>query len=130
MDCYETVWRFPNTEKARWLKGLLREAGHANFVLSGPWTPDGAPPGRFGSLLDSYELLLDAAGSELALRLGPVERRVTSSDMLRRAVPLPVAQRFADDLSTHALWGSIRRSLTVEERKLSEHRPPPTPTAH
>ncbi len=129
MDCYETVWRFPNTEKARWLKGLLKEAGHGNFVLSGPWTPDGISPGIFNSALDNYELLLDSGGTELMLRLGPVERRVISSNMLRRSVPAPVAQRFADDLSSHALWGSIRRALTLDESQAGRQRPPPTPTA-
>jgi len=127
VDTYETICRFTSTEKARWLKGLLQEAGHQNFVLSGPWTPDGHPPGKFGSALDTYELLLDSHGQELAVRLGPTERRVLSSSMLRRTVPTPVAERFASDLSTHALWVSIRRALTIDEAA-PQFRPPPTPS--
>jgi hypothetical protein len=127
VDCYETIVRFLSTEKARWLKGLLQEAGHHNFVLSGPWTPDGNIPGKFGSALDNYELLLDSSGEELAVRLGPTERRVHSSGMLRRTVPAPVAERFADDLSTHALWSSIRRALTIDDTQ-ARFRPPPTPS--
>ncbi len=127
VDCYETIVRFLSTEKARWLKGLLQEAGHHNFVLSGPWTPDGNTPGRFGSALDNYELLLDSSGSDLTVRLGPTERRIVSANMLRRTVPTPVAERFADDLTTHALWSSIRRSLSVDDTQ-ARFRPPPTPT--
>ena len=127
MDCYEAIWRFTGSEKARWLRGLLKEAGHGNFVLSGPWTPDGRPPGTFGSALDNYELLLDASGDGLSLRLGPVERRVLSGQMLRRTVPVPVAEQFAQDLSTHALYGSIRRALVIDESKLAASAPPATP---
>jgi hypothetical protein len=127
VDSYETIVRFLATEKARWLKGLLQEAGHHNFVLSGPWSPDGNVPGRFGSALDNYELLLDASGSDLMVRLGPMERKVLSSTMLRRTVPAPVADRFANDLTTHALWSSIRRALTVDDTQ-ARFRPPPTPT--
>lgn len=126
VDCYETIVRFLSTEKARWLKGLLQEAGHHNFVLSGPWTPDGNTPGRFGSALDNYELLLDASGTDLLVRVGPAERRVVSAAMLRRSIPTPVAERFADDLSTNALWGSIRRALTIDDSV--RFRPPPTPS--
>ncbi len=127
MDCYETIVRFLATEKARWLRGLLQEAGHHNFVLSGPWTPDGNVPGRFGSALDNYELLLDASGEQLTVRLGPTEHRVQTASTLRRTVPTPVAERFADDLTTHALWGSIRRALTIDDSQ-PRFRPPPTPT--
>ncbi|MFT3839402.1 MAG: hypothetical protein QM723_20635 [Myxococcaceae bacterium] len=105
---------------------MLQEAGHHNFVLSGPWTPDGNAPGKFGSALDNYELLLDASGADLSIRLGPMERRVVSATMLRRTIPTPVAERFADDLSTNALWGSIRRALTIDDPV--RFRPPPTPS--
>ena len=48
--------------------------------------------------------------------------------MLRRTVPAKVAERFADDLTTHALWGSIRRALTIDDSQQARYRPPPTPS--
>lgn len=127
-DCYETIWRFPASEKGAWLRGLLKETGHGNFVLSGPWTSDGNPIGRFANPLDSFHLLLKSDGPALVLRVSALDQTLSDRENVERLVPLPVAQKFAEDLRSEALWATLRRSLQVEQLPPPSRPPPPTPT--
>jgi hypothetical protein len=111
--CYDTIWRFTSSEKGRWLLGLLKEAGHQNFVLSGPWTPSGEVLGRFGSSLDALHLLLDREANTLVVRMDTKEQRVSCREWLERNVPQPVALRFAEDLSSERLWTTVRSALRL-----------------
>lgn len=126
-DCYETIWRFPSSEKGSWLRGLLKETGHGNFVLSGPWSSDGAPVGTFGNPLEAFQLLLRSDGPALVLRARAFEQTLSDRVNVERLVPLPVAQKFADDLRSEALWATLRRSLQVDQIPVAGARPPPTP---
>lgn len=126
-DCYETIWRFPASEKGAWLRGLLKETGHGNFVLSGPWTSDGDPLGRFGNQLECFQLLLKSDGPALVLRARAFEQSLTDRQNVEQLVPLPVAQKFAEDLRSEALWATLRRSLHADQITPIARPPPPTP---
>jgi hypothetical protein len=125
-DCYDTIWRFPTSEKGSWLRGLLKETGHVNFVLSGPWNSSGEPLGVFGNSLEAFHLLLKSDGPSLVLRQRAYEQTLADRQNVERLVPLPVAQKFAEDLRSEALWATLRRSLQVEQIS-PKHAPPPTP---
>lgn len=127
-DCYETIWRFPTSEKGAWLRGLLKETGHGNFVLSGPWSSDGLPIGHFGNQLETFHLLLKSDGPALVLRVHASDQTLTDRQNVERLVPLPVAQKFADDLRSEALWATLRRSLQVDQLPPPSVPPPPTPS--
>lgn len=127
-DCYETIWRFPSSEKGSWLRGLLKETGHVNFVLSGPWSSAGEPVGTFGNSLEAFHLLLKSDGPALVLRQRAYEQTLSDRQNVERLVPLPVAQKFAEDLRSEALWATLRRSLQVDQAGAKQpQRPPPTP---
>jgi hypothetical protein len=113
-DCYDTIWRFPNSEKGAWLRGLLKETGHGNFVLSGPWNASGEPVGVFGNPLEAFHLLLTADGSVLVLRAAAHDKTLADRHTVQLLVPLPVAQRFAEDLGSARLWATLRAALHVE----------------
>ena len=126
-DCYETIWRFPGSEKGSWLRGLLKETGHLNFVLSGPWSSSGEPLGAFGDALEAFHLLLKCNGPGLVLRQRAFEMTLSDRQNVERLVPLPVAQKFAEDLRSEALWATLRKSLQVDQSAGPTSRPPPTP---
>ena len=113
-DCYETIWRFPNSEKGSWLRGLLKETGHGNFVLSGPWNASGEPLGVFGNALEAFHLLLKSDGNTLVLRASARDKSLKDRDTVQLLVPLPVAHRFAEDLGSARLWATLRAALYVE----------------
>jgi hypothetical protein len=113
-DCYETIWRFPNSEKGSWLRGLLKETGHGNFVLSGPWNASGEPVGVFGNALEAFHLLLKSDGAVLVLRASAKDKTLVDRRTVELLVPLPVAQRFAEDLGSARLWATLRAALHVE----------------
>lgn len=125
-DCYETIWRFPSSEKGSWLRGLLKETGHVNFVLSGPWSSSGEPVGVFGNSLEAFHLLLKCDGAALVLRQRALDQNLSDRQNVERLVPLPVAQKFAEDLRSEALWTTVRRSLHVDQAsaKLGPPAPP------
>lgn len=125
-DCYDTIWRFPGSEKGSWLRGLLKEAGHSNFVLSGPWNSSGEPLGVFGNSLEAFHLLLKSEGPSLVLRQRAYEQTLSDRQNVERLVPLPVAQKFAEDLRSESLWATLRRSLQVDPI-VAKGPPPPTP---
>ena len=125
-DCYETILRFPISEKGSWLRGLLKETGHHNFTLSGPWNSSGEPLGVFGDSLEAFHLLLDSDRPALVLRQRAFEQTLCDRNNAERLVPLPVAQKFAEDLRSEALWATLRRSLHVDQPALRAA-PPPTP---
>ncbi len=114
-DCYETIWRFPCSEKGSWLRGLLKETGHQNFVVSGPWSSSGEPLGVFGNSLEAFHLLLKCDGPSLVLRERAFEQTLYDRQNVERLVPLPVAQKFAADLRSEAMWTTLRRSLQVDQ---------------
>ena len=126
-DCYETILRFPASEKGAWLRGLLKETGHGNFVLSGPWTCDGESLGMFGNALDAFHLLLKSDGPALVLRARAYEQSLTDREHAERLVPLAVAQKFAEDLRSEALWATLRRALHTDQMPPASAPPPPTP---
>ena len=126
-DCYETIWRFPNSEKGSWLRGLLKETGHGNFVLSGPWNASGEPVGVFGNSLDALHLILKSDGPLLVLRASAKEQSLTDRTTVERLVPLPVAQRFAEDLSSANLWSTLRGALHIEGAEPKRGEPAATP---
>ncbi len=125
-DCYETIWRFPVSEKGAWLRGLLKETGHVNFVLSGPWNCSGEEVGVFGNSLEAFHLLLKSDGPSLMLRQRAFEQSLSDLQNVERLVPLPVAQKFAEDLSSKALWATLRRSLEIHP-SMVPGLPSPTP---
>ena len=125
-DCYETIWRFPTSEKGAWLRGLLKETGHGNFVLSGPWTSSGDALGTFGNAVDAFHLLLRSDGPALVLRASAREQMLNDRENVERLVPMPVAQKFAEDLRSEALWATLRRSLHTDQVPMAQT-PPPTP---
>lgn len=124
-DCYETIWHFPSSDKGSWLRGLLKETGHRNFVLSGPWSPSGDAIGVFGNALEAYQLLLNSDGSALVLRAAAKEQTLVDRNGVERLIPLPVAQRFAEDLGSTKLWATLRSALHVEGKR--NPLPPVTP---
>ena len=126
-DCYETIWRFPSSEKGSWLRGLLKETGHVNFVLSGPWSSSGEPLGVFGNSLEAFHLLLKSDGPGLVLRQRALDQTLSDRQNVEQLVPLPVAQKFAEDLRSEALWATLRRSLHGDQAAVSRAPPPPTP---
>lgn len=113
-DCYETICRFPSSDKGSWLRGLLKETGHGNFVLSGPWNACGEPVGVFGNSLEAFHLLLKSDGPQLVLRASANDQKLVDRRTVELLVPLPVAQRFAEDLGSARLWGTLRGALYVE----------------
>ncbi len=128
MDNVTTILKFPETPKGSWLRGLLKQAHHENFLVSGPWTSAGRPLGQFSSSLDHYSLLLSASGVALRVRsLGTQEHSITNREELERAAPGPVLKRFAEDLGSEQLWHSVRRALT--EQVSMRPSPPTTPPA-
>lgn len=127
-DCYDTICRFPSSEKGAWLRGLLKETGHGNFVLSGPWNSSGEPVGVFGNPLEAFQLLLTRDGSCLVLRSHAFEQLLSDRTSVERLVPLPVAQKFAHDLRSEALWATLRRSLTPEMATIPNGTPLPPST--
>lgn len=126
-DCYDTILRFPTSEKGAWLRGLLKETGHGNFVLSGPWSSSGEPVGVFGNALEAFHLLLKSDGPSLVLRQRAFEELLSDRQNVERLVPLPVAQKFAEDLRSEALWATLRRSLQVSSATIKRKLPPPSP---
>lgn len=126
-DCYDTIWRFPSSEKGSWLRGLLKETGHMNFVLSGPWNSSGEAVGVFGNPLEAFHLLLRSDGPSLVLRQRAFEQTLSDRQTVEQVVPLPVAQKFAEDLRSEALWATLRRSLQVDAVVAAKPPPPPTP---
>ncbi len=125
-DCYETICRFPTSEKGSWLRGLLKETGHGNFVLSGPWNASGEPVGVFGNALEAFHLLLKSDVAVLVLRASASDRVLSDRRSIETLVPLPVAQRFAEDLGSARLWATLRAALHVEGVP-SQFSPPITP---
>ncbi|MBX7100863.1 MAG: hypothetical protein K1X89_24325 [Myxococcaceae bacterium] len=115
MDSYDLIVRFPTSEQGRWLRGLLKNAGHASFRISGPWTHEGTKPGSFSDPLRTFSLFLVLDGSPLAVEFEGQQRRVTDRDALQRLMPLPVAQQVASDLGGTKVLSSVRKAL--EETK-------------
>lgn len=111
VDCYDTIWRFPNSDKGAWLRGLLKETGHRNFVLSGPWSACGEPVGVFGNSMEAFHLVLNSDGPNLVLRAAAHDQNLSDRSGVERLVPLPVAQRFAEDLKSTQVWDTLKRSL-------------------
>ena len=125
-DCYEKIWRFPNSEKGAWLRGLLKETGHGNFVLSGPWNASGEPVGVFGNSLEAFHLLLKSDGAVLVLRASAKDQTLDNRETVELLVPLPVAQRFAEDLGSARLWATLRAALHIDG-STPKAAPPVTP---
>lgn len=111
MDSYEQIFRFPSTEQGRWLRGLLKNAGHRSFLVSGPWTHEGRSPGQFSDPLQTFSLYLVADGSPLCVQSAALHRRIGSQADLEVELPLPVAQRIAKDLSPKQVLSSVRNAL-------------------
>lgn len=128
MDCYEQILRFSHSDRCRWLKGLLVECGHDNFVLSGPWNTEGVRPGEFCAPLDQCALLLK--GGTLWVRAGLLEQKVSTTENLRTAVSPQVACRFAEDLTSNKLFATVRKAVetdAISQTRVPVVAPPTTP---
>ncbi len=105
MDNVAVILKFPETPKGAWLRGLLKQARHENFLVSGPWTAIGRPLSQFSSPTDHYSLLLSASGVALRVRsMGTLEHQITNREELERSAPAAVLKRFAEDLTSEQLW--------------------------